>query len=161
MNPPLPIPPEVTPARLAVALVAAFGTGTLVATQSRINGELAQRLGDGFLAAFISFASGLVILGIASLVWRPGRRGIARVVTALRERSIPWWLVLGGTGGALFVLAQGLTVGLLGVALPYVAGSSGKDAQPTTTNTAANGAVHSHALCIFFSSLSVLRRALR
>jgi transporter family-2 protein len=121
MNPPLPIPPEVTPARLAVALVAAFGTGTLVATQSRINGELAQRLGDGFLAAFISFGSGLVILAIVSLIWRPGRRGIARVVTALRERSIPWWLVLGGTGGALFVLAQGLTVGLLGVALFTIA----------------------------------------
>jgi transporter family-2 protein len=121
MNPPLPIPPEVTPARLTFALVAAFGTGTLVALQSRINGELAQRLGDGFLAAFISFGSGLVVLALASLVWRPGRRGIAQVVTALRERSIPWWLVLGGIGGALFVLGQGLTVGVLGVALFTIA----------------------------------------
>jgi transporter family-2 protein len=121
MNAPLPIPPEVTPARLTFALVAAFGTGTLVALQSRINGELGQRLGDGFLAAFISFGSGLVILALASLVWRPGRRGIVRVVTALRERSIPWWLVLGGIGGALFVLGQGLTVGVLGVALFTIA----------------------------------------
>jgi transporter family-2 protein len=121
MNPPLPIPPEVTPARLALALVAAFGTGTLVALQSRINGELGQRLGDGFLAAFISFGSGLVILALASLFWRPGRRGIVRVVSALRERSIPWWLVLGGIGGALFVLGQGLTVGVLGVALFTIA----------------------------------------
>lgn len=121
MNPPLPIPPEVTPARLAVALVAAFGTGTLVAVQSRINGELGQRLGDGFLAAFISFGSGLVILALASIVWRPGRQGIGRVVVALRERSIPWWLVLGGVGGAVFVLGQGLTVGALGVALFTIA----------------------------------------
>ncbi len=113
--------PDVSPARLALALVAAFGTGTLVALQSRINGELGQRLGDGFLAAFISFGSGLVILALTSLVWRPGRRGIARVVVALRERSIPWWLVLGGVGGALFVLGQGLTVGLLGVALFTIA----------------------------------------
>lgn len=121
MNPPLPIPPEVTPARLAVALVAAFGTGTLVAVQSRVNGELGQRLGDGFLAAFISFGSGLVVLALASIVWRPGRQGIVRVVIALRERSIPWWLVLGGVGGALFVLGQGLTVGALGVALFTIA----------------------------------------
>lgn len=113
--------PDVSPARLTLALVAAFGTGTLVALQSRINGELGQRLGDGFLAAFISFGSGLILLALASLVWRPGRRGIARVVVALRDRSIPWWLVLGGLGGALFVLGQGLTVGLLGVALFTVA----------------------------------------
>lgn len=117
----LPIPPAVTPARLAVALVAAFGTGILVALQTRINGELGQRLGDGFLAAFISFGSGFVILALASLVWRPGRRGIVRVVTALRERSIPWWLVFGGIGGALFVLGQGLTVGMLGVAMYTIA----------------------------------------
>lgn len=121
MNPPLPIPEAVTPARLAVALIAAFGTGTLVAVQSRINGELGQRLGDGFLAAFISFGSGLVILALASIVWRPGRQGIGRVVVALRERSIPWWLVLGGVGGAVFVLGQGLTVGALGVALFTIA----------------------------------------
>jgi transporter family-2 protein len=116
-----PVPPAVTPAGLAVALVAAFGTGILVALQTRINGELGQRTGDGFLAAFISFGSGFVILALASLAWRPGRRGIGRVVTAMREHSIPWWLVLGGVGGALFVLGQGLTVGLLGVAMYTIA----------------------------------------
>lgn len=111
----------VSPARLVAALVAAFGSGTLVALQTRINGELGQRLGDGFLAAFISFGSGLLLLALGCLVWRPGRRGIARVATALRTREIPWWLVFGGIGGALFVLGQGLTVGLIGVALFTVA----------------------------------------
>jgi bacterial/archaeal transporter family-2 protein len=119
--PPPVIPPAATPARLALALGAAFVGGGLVALQSRINGELSQRLGDGFLAAFISFGSGLVLLALALTVWRPGRRGIVRVVAALRERSIPWWLVLGGAGGAFFVLGQGLTIGLLGVALFTVA----------------------------------------
>lgn len=111
----------VSPARLTLALVAAFGTGALVALQTRINGELGQRLGDGFLAAFLSFGSGFLILVLASLVWRPGRVGIVRVVAALRERRIPWWLVLGGLGGALFVLGQGLTVGFLGVAMYTIA----------------------------------------
>ncbi|WP_309709866.1 DMT family transporter [Pseudolysinimonas sp.] len=116
-----PIPPAAAPGRLAFALVAAFGTGTLVALQTRLNGELGQRLGDGFLAAFISFGSGFVILAVAALVWRPGRRGMVRVARALRERTIPWWLVLGGAGGAFFVLGQGLTVGVLGVALFTIA----------------------------------------
>lgn len=121
-----PVPPAVTPARLAVALVAAVGTGALVALQSRINGDLGQRLDDGFLAAFVSFGSGLVLLALASLVWRPGRRGIRRIVVALRTREIPWWLVLGGVGGAVFVLGQTLTVGVLGVALFTVGVVSGQ-----------------------------------
>lgn len=116
-----PVVPEVPRARLALALVAAGGTGVLVALQTRINGELGQRMGDGFLAAFVSFGSGFLILAIASLFWVPGRRGIGRVVAALRAREIPWWLVLGGAGGALFVLGQGLTVGLIGVALYTIA----------------------------------------
>jgi transporter family-2 protein len=115
------IPSAATPARLALALTAAFAAGGLVALQSRINGELSQRLGDGFLAAFISFGSGFVLLAFALVFWSPGRRGIVRVATALREGSIPWWLVLGGAGGAFFVLGQGLTIGLLGVALFTVA----------------------------------------
>lgn len=110
-----------SPARLVVALAAAFVGGGLVALQSRINGELGQRLGDGFLAAFLSFGSGLVVLSLAMALWRPGRVGAGRLVAAVRERRIPWWLVLGGAGGAFFVLGQGLTVGLLGVALFTVA----------------------------------------
>jgi transporter family-2 protein len=106
-----------SPLRLALLLLAAFGTGVLVALQSRINGELGQRLGDGFLAALISFGSGFVILSIASLFWRPGRVGIVRVASAVRTRRIPWWFVVGGSAGALFVLGQSLVVGLVGVAL--------------------------------------------
>jgi Uncharacterized protein conserved in bacteria len=116
-----PIPATTTPARLVLALLAAVGTGVLVALQTRINGELGQRLGDGFLAAVISFGSGLVVLALGLLVWRPGRRGVARVVSSLRSRDIPWWLVIGGAGGALFVLGQGLTVGMLGVAVYTIA----------------------------------------
>src|SRR5664279_1693252 len=105
------------PMRLALLLVAAFATGVGVALQSRINGELGQKLDDGFFAAIISFGSGFVILAIASLFWRPGRRGIGRVVAAVRTRSIPWWYILGGSAGAFFVLTQSLVVGLVGVAL--------------------------------------------
>ena len=116
-------PPEVPPAaaahplRTALLLVAAFATGVLVALQSRINGELGQKLDDGFVAATISFGSGFLILAIASLFWRPGRVGVGRVVAAVRSRGIPWWYVVGGAAGAFFVLSQSLVVGLVGVAL--------------------------------------------
>src|SRR3954468_8278502 len=106
-------PPEVTPAvppaaaahplRLALLLAIAFVAGAGVALQSRVNGELGASLGDGFFAAVISFGSGFVILCIGTLFWRPGRRGMARVATAVRTRSIPWWYVVGGAAGAVFV----------------------------------------------------------
>lgn len=109
--------PRVAPAHLAIALAAAFLTGGLIAVQSRINGELGDRLGDGFVAAVVSFGSGLVILSLALLVSRRGRDGIRRVLTTIRARQIPWWLAFGGLGGGIFVLGQGLTVATLGVAL--------------------------------------------
>jgi bacterial/archaeal transporter family-2 protein len=119
MSTPPEIPPVAAahPLRTTLLLVAAFASGVGVALQSRINGELGQRLGDGFFAAVISFGSGFLILAIASLFWRPGRVGMRRVVDALRARVIPWWYVVGGAAGAFFVLSQSLVVGLVGVSL--------------------------------------------
>jgi transporter family-2 protein len=113
--------PPASRLRIVLALATVFACGCLVAVQSRINGELGQRLGDGFLAALISFASGLVVLFVGAIFWRPGRLGVRRVVDAVRTREMPWWYALGGAAGASFVLGQGLTVGLLGVALFTVA----------------------------------------
>ena len=130
MSTPPEIPAAATahPLRTALLLAASFVAGVGVALQSRINGELGQKLGDGFFAAIISFGSGLLILAIAALFWRPGRRGVGRVVTALRTRSIPWWYVVGGAAGAFFVLTQSLVVGLVGVALFTVGVVAGQTA---------------------------------
>lgn len=105
------------PVRTAMLLGASFLAGVGVALQSRVNGALGQSLGDGFFAAIISFGSGLVILVIALLFWRPGRVGIGRVRDAVLSNRIPWWYLIGGTAGAVFVLTQSLVVGLVGVAL--------------------------------------------
>jgi transporter family-2 protein len=115
--PEVPVTAAAHPLRTALLLAVGFLAGVGVAVQSRINGELGQKLGDGFFAAIISFGSGLLLLAIAAAFWRPGRRGIGRVVTAVRTRSIPWWYVVGGAAGAFFVLTQSLVVGLVGVAL--------------------------------------------
>lgn len=106
---------------LAVALAGALLVGILTALQSRINGELALRIGDGYVAALISFGSGLVLLLSILVFWAPGRHGLRRVVEAVWRRRIPWWYVCGGMAGAFFVLSQGLTAGILGVALFTIA----------------------------------------
>lgn len=103
------------PAWIAVAL-AAIG-GALTAVQSRINGQLAAEIDDAYAAAVISFGSGLLILLVALAVWRPGRRGISNVASELRAGRVSWWMLLGGVAGAWFVATQGLSAGVVGVAL--------------------------------------------
>lgn len=110
------------PAAAAPWLLLAVFSGTLISLQARITGELAAGLGgDGFAAAVISFGSGFVVLALGLLVLRTPRRGVGLVLADVRERRLKWWQVLGGFGGAAFLLAQGLTVGALGVALFTVA----------------------------------------
>ena len=91
--------------------------GVGIASQARINGELSHELGDGVLAALISFGSGLIIVAVALLIAPSARRGLGLVRTALTERRIPWWYAAGGAAGAFLVLSQGLTAAVLGVAL--------------------------------------------
>ena len=105
------------PLRVVLATAAAFLSGAMVALQSRINGQLSGELGDGFVTAFLSFGSGLLLLAVIVGIAPTGRRGVARGVRAVGSRSIPWWYLAGGAGGALFVLTQSLVVALVGVAL--------------------------------------------
>lgn len=91
--------------------------GVLGAVQSRINSRLATDLHDGFTAAAISFGTGLVLLAVVAACSRPLRRDTAAFWRDLRAGAFPIPLALGGLGGAMFVLGQGLSVALIGVAL--------------------------------------------
>lgn len=91
--------------------------GLAISVQARINGQLAAELGDSMLAAVISFGGGLVVL-LALLPALPGMRsGVGKLRTALHCGTIQPWHLLGGAGGAMFVVSQSVTVGVLGVAL--------------------------------------------
>ena len=109
---------------LAVAFSVVAGIG--VAMQSRVNGELGLALDNGSLAALVSFGSGLILLLLALTVWQPGRVGLSQVRVALKERTLPWWSILGGLAGGFFVLSQGLVGGIIGVALFSVAVVTGQ-----------------------------------
>lgn len=107
------------PSWLAVTLAAACGAG--MAVQTRINGALGVAIGDGFTAGTISFGSGLLILLVVMACVPRGRTGLRVVVSDLRSGSAPLWSVLGGVAGAFFVLSQGITGAVIGVALFSVA----------------------------------------
>lgn len=99
------------------ALIGSAFAGMLVAVQSRVNGGLSQELGSGYVAAAVSFGSGLVILIVATLISRRARRGLGELRSLVAQGSFPWWALFGGVFGALFVLAQGLVASVLGLAL--------------------------------------------
>jgi len=111
---------------VALGLLGAVIVGVLTAIQSRVNGEFGRALADGYLAAVISFGSGLVILLVALALWAPGRRGLRVAVGSVRTGTTPWWYLCGGAGGALFVLSQGITGAVLGIALFTVAAVCGQ-----------------------------------
>lgn len=99
--------------------------GVLQALQSRMNGALAQRLGQPVQASLWSFGSGLVV-ALALMVLPAHRRGLARLVMALRQRLLPWWMLLAGVIGGAFVGIQAAVVPLIGVALFSVAVIAGQ-----------------------------------
>ncbi|MEV1332797.1 DMT family transporter [Micromonospora costi] len=106
----------------------ATASGVAVAVQSRINGELGVRLGDGFGAAVISFGLGLLVLLVLVPLVPTGRRGLRDLRGALTAGTLRPWQCLGGVCGAFLVATQGLTIGTLGVAVftvAVVAGQSG------------------------------------
>ncbi|MET4157419.1 DMT family transporter [Agromyces sp. PvR057] len=107
--------PRTMPAWIAIAL-AAIG-GALTAVQSRVNGQLSASIGDPYTAAAISFGSGFAILLVALALWKPGRAGVVGIVSEVRAGRLSWWMLLGGVAGAWFVATQGLSAGVIGVAL--------------------------------------------
>jgi len=108
----------------ALALGAALATGALLAVQSRLNGRLAETIGS-FPAAWVSFASGLLVLSML-LVRADYRSRLARVPAALRSGRLRWWQVLGGVSGGLLVGTQTYAVPLVGVAAFLIATIGGQ-----------------------------------
>lgn len=112
----------------ATAAAAALVVGALTALQSRLNGELSAVTGNGIEAAVVSFGSGWLLLTVLLLASRPVRSGVGQVVTAVRQRQLRPWQVLGGLLGAFFVCVQSITVPIVGVAIFTVAVVAGQSA---------------------------------
>ncbi|MDQ4011136.1 MAG: DMT family transporter [Actinomycetota bacterium] len=109
-----------------VGTVVAVGIGAAVAVQARINGELGQRIDDGVVAALLSFLGGLLLLILLTAARPAMRRGLGRVITAVRRQTLRPYQLLGGICGAFLVACQGLTVATIGVAVFTVAVVAGQ-----------------------------------
>lgn len=126
----------------------AVGIGVAVAVQARINGELGQRIDDGLLAALLSFLSGLLLLALVVATRRRMRRGLGRVLAAVRDRRLRPYQLLGGICGAFLVLSQGLTVATIGVAVFTVAVVAGQTASALLVDRAGVGPGGPQALSV-------------
>jgi transporter family-2 protein len=95
-------------------IAAAIAIGACVSLQPPINVVMARTLGGPLLAASISIAISLVCIVAVWLTWGQGAGDLAQV------SALPWWVVVGGLVGVVFV-AGGVTVApTLGVALFFV-----------------------------------------
>jgi bacterial/archaeal transporter family-2 protein len=83
-------------------------------------------MGDGFAAAAVVFVIGLVFTAAAMAVNERGRSGLATVVRRIRDHADPWWIVIGGVVGAVFVIGQGLVASVLGTAVFSIATVAGQ-----------------------------------
>ena len=102
--------------------------GILIAVQSRVNGELARHLDTGLFPAWWTMLTGLIALAVGILTQTRWRGGLATVITAVRQKSLPWWTMLGGLFGGIFLVVQSATVPLVGVAVFTVGVVAGQTA---------------------------------
>ena len=91
--------------------------GVVVAIQSRINGQLSVDLNNGLAAALISFLTGLVLVSILVFGFKNEREALFRIFTAIKNKQLVTWEVMGGVLGGFFVAAQSIVVPQIGVAL--------------------------------------------
>lgn len=125
--------------RRATGIAAAALGGVAVALQARLNGQLADSLHDGFVAALVSFVIGTVIVGAATLSMPAARQGLRAVRESLAAGKVRGWQLTGGVCGAAVVASQGLSVGTLGVAIFTVAIVAGQSAASLAVDHAGIG----------------------
>jgi len=92
--------------RSTAVLLTAVGGG-LVALQAPINSTLGRTVGT-FQAAFVSFALGTILLAMIAALASGGMGTIGEA------RGLPWYYLVGGLLGAIYVTSVLVTVRTLG-----------------------------------------------
>ena len=100
-----------------VPALAGLFVGLLISLQSRVNASFSEVLDSGVHAATISFVIGALTLSLLMAISSRLRIRAQKVFRALLKSELPWWNLVGGAFGAVFVIAQTYFVGPMGVAL--------------------------------------------
>ncbi|MCG7443573.1 Uncharacterized protein conserved in bacteria [Mycobacteroides abscessus subsp. abscessus] len=109
-------PPARTTAAAGLFAFLTVLAGMLGPVQSAVNGRLGTDVGDGHLAAIISFGGGLILMFLIVLPVPKLRRAFFALPGQLVRRELPWPNFFAGLCGAVIVLSEGISVGALGVA---------------------------------------------
>jgi bacterial/archaeal transporter family-2 protein len=95
-------------------VAAAISIGACLSLQPPINSVMARTLGSALLATSISIAISLILAVLVWLVWSRGAGDLAQM------GALPWWVILGGVVGAVFVAGGVVVAPVLGMALFFV-----------------------------------------
>jgi transporter family-2 protein len=104
--------------RLLYTLLPLVG-GALIAAQAPVNARLRTALNASFGSAVISFAIGLVLLVAAMAV-------TTQTTSMGSVGHGPWWAYLGGSFGAVFVVATLVAAPRIGVTTTFVSVIAGQ-----------------------------------
>ncbi len=90
-----------------------LSAGCLMPIQAGVNGKLSRAINSPIAAAFISFATGFILLGLYLIATRRNPFDFSGTEGA------PWWIWTGGLLGAFFVSIATALVPRLGATLSF------------------------------------------
>ncbi|MGI9571477.1 MAG: DMT family transporter [Desulfobulbia bacterium] len=97
-----------------IYIAAAVVMGVAHSLQPPINAYMARGLGSPLLAASISIFISFVIVTFLWLTWGRGAGDFSQII------MLPWWVIIGGIVGVVFVVGSVVVAPVLGVALFFV-----------------------------------------
>ena len=97
-----------------IYIASAVAIGAALSLQPPINATMARVLGSPLLAASISISISLVVVVALWLSWGKGVGDISHI------KALPWWVIIGGVIGVIFVAGSVVVAPVLGVALFFV-----------------------------------------
>ena len=95
-------------------ILAAVVIGATLSLQPPINATMARVLGSPLLSATISISISLLVVATLWLTWGKAAGDISQA------KYLPWWVIVGGIAGVVFVAGSIVTAPTLGLALFFV-----------------------------------------
>lgn len=95
-------------------IITALAIGFLISLQPSINAVMARELSSALLASTVSIGISFCLVFLAWQILGKGAGDFSQV------RQLPWWIVLGGVGGMVFVVGGVMVAPTLGFALFFV-----------------------------------------
>lgn len=85
--------------------------------QAKVNGILGVEIQNGVLAAEVSFGTGLILITAIMLARKSTKAELETLISAVKAKELPIWMLFAGSIGGFFVITQGLVAGILGISI--------------------------------------------